>query len=190
MVTAQDIFPKVGNDPMYYSEANRFARGCYNIKTGSLTTALGSQTGTTVCGLANVTIAGSYLVAGSLYNPSELMIDFYGIKSSGTDYFIGISGINTYAYVSVGSMQNDPNINYGNFKALVGSPLGACMFASAQNINIDNQKDVAFNRSNSATTITNLNIGSPFVIFLGFTEVFSTAYYGSFSIQAFGGAYA
>jgi len=68
-VTAEGIFPKIGGDPLYYSEANRFA-GAGNFIAGGSTARLPSGTA--------IQYAGSIVIPpGSLYNPfNHLIFDY------------------------------------------------------------------------------------------------------------------
>jgi hypothetical protein len=143
MTTAEGVFPKVGNDPIYGSEVNRFA-GYTLYNAGSFVTG-GSST--------NLVLLGSiYFPTGALTNPSivhtNIVFDnrnigtkVIALKVSGATFGVGITGTDTTAVsdelrICVGSdvqvgtqaihlFQADE----GNVKADVGANPITCPFS-------------------------------------------------------------
>lgn len=119
MVTAEGVFPKIGNDPLYASEITRFA-GLNFVIAGSKTITVGSS--------SEIQDLGSIVIpAGSLTNPCFITGFLTGSLSTSTPisqetaYRIMISGTSAYSVVSTGSKESDMVIL--TYKGIIGSPL-------------------------------------------------------------------
>ena len=156
MATAEGVFPKVGGDPGYYSEANRFAGAGGFIYIGS-TLNVGSQTA--------IQTAGSLLIrAGSLSNPCHIsMYGNWNIQSEQkTKFTIQISGLTGNAsWVMAGSDSNTVSLNNFIFNATLGSPL------LGRGLMIGYQDTISSNSPGPipvSASLNNLHTGSPIVI--------------------------
>lgn len=105
MPTAQDIFPKVGNDPLYDSEVNRLNRISQTIFAGS-TINIGSSTATQTIGshlINNGSFLGNsfgtfvldFIIDGHNSNPMVFEMLVSGTPGLGSHFISGISASNT-----------------------------------------------------------------------------------------------
>lgn len=178
MATSEGVFPKVGNDPIYYSEVNRFAGAGQFIKIGST---IGITSGT------NYQDAGSILIAaGSLSNPFTLMFNSLNDAQGGGQtmaYNIYISGTSANTSVNVNDAFPITSIFYSNGLITGGSPFrGATLITSALQ-GADNNAPQC-----SSTSINNLNPNEPVVV--GFKIKYNGTTSGTmfYSLQSFRGA--
>jgi hypothetical protein len=150
MVTAEGIFPKVGNDPLYASEVNILA-GIGRSYVGE-TALFGSGT--------NYTTVGSIVInAGNLPNYPRIDINFYQTSGGASEQIqFGISGVG------------------GNFNLAIeqadGGYSGFCHYfglGSSGNINVEGHLVSYLSRGGiklySDRDNTIVNTGSPLVIF-------------------------
>lgn len=164
MPTDEGIFPKVGNDPIYYSEINRLM---------SVPRILGSIFTASFSSGTNYTTLGSVLIpTGSIVNPMRIYIDgAYGKSNSingSISYQVGISGTNDYTETTdlIAVSKNGTENSRFNFNLYIGSPQfdnGAANYGIVGTL-ID---------ANLTTPVTDINIQNyhpsltvPMVVFL------------------------
>jgi hypothetical protein len=189
MPSAEGFFQKVGNDPLYASEVNRFVGGGYFVgMAGSRSTATGDNTGVTIMPLGSAVIS-----AGSVQNPSQFLVTGYFTETLGDNknaIRVEISGLSANGLIIIGSANSGDVFFKGNI--IAGSPLKGMMYFNADvNINTTDSNDFAVNTGRTSTTpITNLYLGSTFVIkFSAVPSGISNVILNSWAIQAFGRGY-
>ena len=180
MPTAQNVFPKIGGDPLYYTEANRFAGAGQFISMGS-TGIIGSQTADAV--------AGSILInAGSLSNPAHLIIDALVTRAATPiGVLISISGLSSNGLINVGSNIDTTQIIV-HCDITAGSIFNGLMRAEARRSATTNVDYITDRSKYTAATTSSLHTGSPVVISFGFRENTGNSNFDSFSVQSFRGA--
>ena len=110
----EGTFPKAGGDPLYFSEANRFARAGGFIAFSSGTDSFSSGTA--------VQTLGSWLVgAGSMTNFGALYGTFFMSKAAADNVRLGISGIENNLTISAGASLSAAGM-YCTFNVVAGSP--------------------------------------------------------------------
>ena len=112
-MTAEGVFPKIGGDIAYASEANRFAGAGRALFTGSFQSiAATGEMGSIVIG------------AGSLTNVAHIQGAFRGeLGNTNNSYIIRVSGAQGYnTALQIGSNVGDGNI-FVDFNIIAGSPL-------------------------------------------------------------------
>ena len=130
MPTAENIFPKVGNDPLYASEVNRFSQGGRFITAGSFIV-IPSGTAATNDGVPRILTAGSILIpAGSLVNtsnPIQTTMYIYADMPGSSRFRVNVSGagiLNTDISDNIGSSSNtDYRKNFFQLQTFYGSPV-------------------------------------------------------------------
>lgn len=177
MPTAQDVFPKIGGDPLYYSEVNQFAIWNYFLPVGMSNTTVhasgiqisraasaGTSTSTSIIPI----VTGQFLeFAGGLSNDSTVVSgtigfqDLYFLAKGGSNYIVG-SG-NNLRFIGIGSPWESNTIfrielNAGStvFKVngtVIGSPLGT---RSPNLFNMSSSSDGVSNGATAALYFTNL----------------------------------
>jgi len=121
MPSAEGEFPKIGNDPLYDSEANRFAGAGHFIQAGSFPPA--------VSGAADGTIVGSILFpGGSMADLSNLHIKMFANMPGSSRMTLRFSGaglVNNTTIIKLGS-SSDTGVTdeFFEFEAFIGSPMG------------------------------------------------------------------
>ena len=157
MPTAEGVFPKVGNDPIYYSEVNRFAQNNV-MSAGSFP---GVSSGTAIQDI------GSFVIGpGSIGNPSSIrgkvLINCPNANPEATRFFVLISGVNTNSTLEIGSAyftQQSENFLLTH-EAVVGSPFVGYNQATLrlmQGADFNGQ----FSSRISDATLQNINMASP-----------------------------
>lgn len=196
MPTAELTFPKVGGDPYYYSEANRFAGAGQFIAMGS-TRSVGSGANQRInAAVGSAMIMGSYLIlAGSLSNPAHIYITaLHNSADISNQSVLFISGQSANVGISAGSGVNSSRLIEA--EAIIGSATG---FTGLLKLFVWNAVNSTTNTGEiesdvnrfSTNTINGLHTGSNLVIFFG--ENFTTPSTNSsgtiplFSIQSFRG---
>jgi hypothetical protein len=116
MPTAEGVFPKVGNDPIYYSEINQFASAGKFIAAGSFPVTSGTS----------YQSAGSVLIgAGSVSNPCLINVDWrVDTTEDSASARVNFSGLSTYFVIGSSTLTSDP---YGTVRAMLGSPFGGAI---------------------------------------------------------------
>ena len=179
MPTAENVFPKVGNDPVYASEVNRFGGAGQFIRIGSFPTL---ASGTASQDFGSVVITG-----GSLSNPALFFINAYTRGKNARDGLnIIISGLSANASLDVLGSTIDTTIY--RVEILAGSPFNGYMFGNT----FDNpfsayRSTEVSNIQWFGRTLTDFNTGSTTVLL--FTTTASAVFSGiNYSIQSFRGA--
>ena len=196
MATAQDVFPKVGGDPQYYTEANRFARAPAFISIGS-TALLASGTGAPKT--YSDTTFNTYLDAGSIFfsgalsttNPVEIDFNFSinkDTRSFGILAFSGVGG-NYTVFINGSIIAGQSKTVFGRSYSLIGSQFSGASFTILHSLSandLDNAGIINTSRRQSST-MQQFNSGSPWVAFLALGSNTGDALW-NYSVQAFRGA--
>lgn len=159
-MAAQDVFPKVGGDPLYYSEANRFARGGGFISLGSF----GSFGSVFISGLNQTS------------NPSHIKAEYriVGPANEGS-YVFFVSGASANGSVIATLSTTD----YCRVSVTIGSPGSGFIHLLSAGIGAGQTQ------ANVGQNLNDFHAGSPYVIFL--SGVAGNAI-SAYSIQSFRGA--
>lgn len=178
MPTAQDIFPKIGGDPLYFSEANRFARAGGFYHTGS--TLLISSGGGVQFGIVTGKILGSILISGATLSENSTVLGT--IKHTAGDasdsLALVISGLQGNQFVTAGS-NITATTRACTFIAHLGSINTNYAYLTALNTGVNNVDFSQANAKFGAKSFDNFTTGSPFII------AFVNTYNSTGSSQAF-----
>lgn len=169
MPTAENIFPKIGGDPLYFSEANRFSRAGQFIAMGSFAqltsgTTAGSVIGSIIISGANQTqryveldiwaraSRGNNIqsigVAFSGGGLGELISDNFVVGSGLSSDIAGTNNMVIHSYINIGSIHS----GYG--------------YMRAQHIGLANQDVGRQDNQEKISTFAfnSFNTGSPYII--------------------------
>lgn len=173
MATAEGVFPKIGNDPIYASEINRYATAGQLWATGS-TDFVGSQTARQVLGSV-------VFNAGSLSNPAFIEMQLrYTMEQSASTLYIGASGISSFKEIGVGSAYASAGML--NAKIFAGSPMKGMITCT----NMFNANNFINLQSAGNGYLDNLNTSNETVILFS-TKAAGSMNIDSYYIQAYGG---
>ena len=176
MATAEGTFPKVGNDPVYASEVNKFAGAGQFLGIGSFPT-ISSGTDLQNCG-------SIFIPAGSLSNPANILIQ-YGVTKNANDFVrIQVSGIGMNATNSAGSVIGNA---VGTVSMVFGSPMQGFMNHSVYSMNETNAFPNTEGKLNySTSSLSNVDPGSNLVIIFR-TNAHANHTITAYSVQSFRG---
>lgn len=159
MPTAENVFPKIGNDPLYASEVNRFERSGF-LRAGSFP-AFPAGGGSSFTLISGADLVGS-VISLHIYGRALNLGSNLNIQFSGTTL-----GNQT---VGVGSGTDPSNgVNY-NFLIVFGSPSSAFSYfkVNPESSSTSNTSEAASKIARFGTELSDVHPGSPFEIkFLG-----------------------
>jgi len=169
-------FPKTDGDILYASETNRFAGACRTLGIGAFA-GPGSGTATQV--------VGSILVgAGSVSNPCELKVSFYGNKAAQARWSVQLSGTGQSTSINdPGAGSKVSGVTKGDYNSIVGSPFNG---HSSIFVTTVNNADEPILRRTGYLAVNNFDVSSDFVIFFNVrNQNAAGGSIHSYSIQAF-----
>ena len=176
MPTAEGIYPKLGGDPIYYSELNQLHKSLKLLGAGS-TAVCASGTGPS--------IAGSVLIpASSVSNPGRIDVNYWVSGPLNTGYQIGISGASANMDLWAGSGLN-VSTHVGTCYFLTGSPLsglGVLTDSVYADGGADNIAASTGAWKYAQRAIHNFNASSAFVIFFKVVTPTSNAQFLNYEV--------
>lgn len=174
-MTAEGIFPKIGGDPLYFSEANKFN----NDYT------LGWLTGSVVSGTA-IQRMGSIVVPKDFINVNKGVLElFFNTIHAGTD-----ASSYAYLYCTISGLQNNYQATLAHQQTRLENYQGRAFIQMAINGSLSyqsdwtpgNSQDSTGGRGAYAVGVTAINPGSAFVIFPEFETTGSVSFLNNFQV--------